>query len=132
VLLYLYKNKSKQTRVMKKSFYQITALFIVITFLFSCRQSKIDQKNMFKGRSDKAKKTGHYNTGIRGKKPMSVQIKKDYDAMTKYDDNPKKAARKANKDMEKKKRASQKARAKHNKKVHVKTKTTKGKTGGDK
>jgi len=39
---------------------------------------------------------------------------------------------KANKELEKKKRASQKARAKYNKKRHVKVKTTEGKSGGDK
>ncbi|PCJ25258.1 MAG: hypothetical protein COA97_08010 [Flavobacteriales bacterium] len=87
---------------------------------------------MFSGRSHKTKKRGIYDAGMKSKKPISVQIAKEYDKMSKYDANPKKAARKAHKEMEKKKRASQKARDKHNKKIHVKTKTTKGKSGGDK
>ncbi len=86
---------------------------------------------MFHGRSHKTKKKGIYDAGLNSKKPVSVQIAKEYDKMSKYDTNPKKAAKKANKEMEKKKKASQKARAKYNKKRHVKVKTTKGKTGGD-
>lgn len=86
---------------------------------------------MFNGRSHKTKKKGVYDAGLNSKKPMSVQLKKDYDKLSKYDTNPKKAAKKAEKELKKKKLASQKARTKHNKKVHVKTKTTKGKTGGD-
>ncbi len=87
---------------------------------------------MFHGRSHKTKKKGVYDAGLNSKKPISVQIAKEYDKMSKHDTNPKKAVKKANKEWEKKKRASQKARAKHNKKIHVKIKTTKGKTSGDK
>ena len=87
---------------------------------------------MFNGRSHKTKKKGIYDAGLNSKKSVSLQIAKEYDKMSKYDTNPKKAARKANKELEKKKRASQKARAKYNKKRHVKVKTTKGKTGGEK
>ena len=87
---------------------------------------------MFSGRSHATKKKGIYDAGISSKKPMSVQLKKDYDKLTKHDANPKKGARKANKELLKKKKASQKARDKYNKKRHVKVKTTKGKTEGDK
>ena len=86
---------------------------------------------MFNGRSHKTKKKGIYDAGLNSKKPPSVQIAKEYDKMTKHDANPKKAARKANKEMAKKKKVAQKKRDKYNKKRHVKTKTTKGKTGGD-
>ena len=87
---------------------------------------------MFHGRSHKTKKKGIYDAGLNSKKSVSMQIAKEYDKMSKYDTNPKKAARKANKELEKKKRASQKKRDKYNKKRHVKVKTTDGKTGGDK
>ncbi len=87
---------------------------------------------MFNGRDHKTKKLGIYDAGLNSKKSVSMQIAKEYDKMSKHDTNPKKAARKANKELEKKKRASQKARAKYNKKRHVKVKTTEGKSGGDK
>ncbi|MBL4593348.1 MAG: hypothetical protein JKX68_05970 [Flavobacteriales bacterium] len=87
---------------------------------------------MFNGRSHKTKKKGIYDAGLNSKRAPSVQIAKEYDKMSKYDTNPKKAAKKANKEMAKKKKAAQKKRDKYNKKIHVKTKTTKGKTGGDK
>ena len=103
----------------------------ILLILLSCNK-KIDQSSMFHGRSHKTKKKGIYDAGLNSKKSVSVQIAKEYDKMSKYDTNPKKAARKANKELEKRKKASQKARAKYNKKRHVKVKTTKGKTGGDK
>lgn len=111
--------------------FRIISAIVIVLLLFSCNK-KIDQNSMFHGRSHKTKKKGIYDAGLNSKKPISVQIAKEYDKMTKYDANPKKAARKANKEMEKKKRASQKARDKYNKKRHVKVKTTKGKTEGDK
>ena len=86
---------------------------------------------MFHGRKHKNKK-GVYDAGMKKKKPISVQIKKDYDKLSKYDTDPKKARKAQEKEMKKKKKASAKARAKNNKKRHVKVKTTKGKTGGDK
>ena len=85
---------------------------------------------MFHGRSNKNKK-GVYDTGLNSNKPVSVQIKKEYDKLSKYDKNPKKAAKKEAKELEKRKRASAKARAKNNKKRHVKIKTTKGKVSGE-
>ncbi len=109
---------------------KIITVITVVLFLFSCK-SKLDQSTMFHGRTHKNKK-GVYNTGLNSKKTVSMQIAKEYDKMSKHDTNPKKAARKANKELEKKKRASQKARAKYNKKRHVKVKTTEGKSGGDK
>lgn len=87
---------------------------------------------MFNGRSHKTKKRGIYDAGLNSKLPPSVQIAKEYDKMSKYDANPKKAAKKANKEMAKKKKEAQKQRDKYNKKRHVKIKTTEGKTGGDK
>ncbi|MBL4594761.1 MAG: hypothetical protein JKX68_13245 [Flavobacteriales bacterium] len=110
---------------------KVIGVFSIVLILFSCNQ-KIDQRSMFNGRSHKTKKKGIYDAGLNSKKSVSLQIAKEYDKMSKYDTNPKKAARKANKELEKKKRASQKARAKYNKKRHVKVKTTKGKTGGEK
>lgn len=108
----------------------ILGLIVVLVFLISCNK-KIDQRNMFAGRSHKTKKKGIYDAGLNSKKPISVQIKKDYDKITKHDANPKKAAKKAEKEMEKKKRDAQKKRDKYNKKRRVKVKTTKGKSGGD-
>ena len=87
---------------------------------------------MFNGRSHKSKKKGIYDAGLNSKKPISVQTAQEIDKLSKYDTNPKKAARKVEKENEKKKRASQKARNKYNKKRHVKVKTTKGKAGGEK
>ncbi len=87
---------------------------------------------MFKGRESKTKKKGIYHAGLNSKKPISVQTAQDIDKLSKHDANPKKAAKKEAKALEKKKKESQKARDKYNKKRHVKVKTTKGKTGGDK
>lgn len=109
---------------------KIISVLVIALLLFSCNK-KIDQSSMFSGRSHKTKKKGIYDAGLNSKKPISVQIKKDYDKQTKHDANPKKAAKKINKDMEKKKRLAQKKRDKINKKRRVKVKTTKGKTGGD-
>ena len=106
-------------------------LIIIVLMFFSCNE-KLDQRSMFHGRTSKTKKKGIYSAGLNSKKPVSVQIAKEYDKMSKHDTDPKKAAKKANKEMEKKKRASQKARDKYNKKRHVKVKTTEGKSGGDK
>jgi len=86
---------------------------------------------MFNGRSHKTKKKGIYDAGLNSKKSVSVQLAKEYDKLSKNDTDPKKAAKKELKALEKKKRISQKARAKHNKKTRVKVKTTKGKAGGD-
>jgi hypothetical protein len=103
----------------------------ILLILFSCNK-KIDQNSMFSGRSHKTKKRGIYDAGLNSKTSVSVQIAKEYDKMSKYDANPKKAAKKANKEMAKKKKEAQKKRDKYNKKRHVKVKTTKGKTVGDK
>lgn len=109
---------------------KLISVLVVFAIIFSCNK-KIDQNSMFNGRSHKTKKKGIYDAGLNSKKSVSVQIKKDYDKQTKYDANPKKAARKADKEMQKKKRESQKKRDKYNKKRRVKVKTTKGKSGGD-
>jgi len=85
---------------------------------------------MFHGRSSKSKK-GVYDTGLKSKKPISVQIKKEYDKLSDYDTNPKKAAKKEAKELAKRKRESAKARAKSNRKRHVKIETTKGKVNSD-
>jgi hypothetical protein len=106
-------------------------LISIVLIIFSCNK-KIDQRSMFQGRSHKTKKKGIYDAGLNSKTPVSIQIAKEYDKMSKHDANPKKAAKKANKELAKKKKASQKARDKYNKKRHVKVKTTKGKTSGDK
>jgi len=111
------------------NFLKIIAIFLSVTFLFACKP-KLDQNSMFSGRGKMSKKKGHYDDGIRRNRPMSIQIAKDYDKLSKYDDNPKKAAKKAEKELAKKKRESQKARAKHNKKTRVKVKTTKGSPSG--
>jgi hypothetical protein len=106
------------------------SIVVLILALFSCNK-KIDQSSMFNGRDHKTKKRGVYDAGLNSKKPVSVQIAKEYDKMSKNDTDPKKAAKKENKSLEKKKRAANKVRAKHNKKTRVKVKTTKGKAGGD-
>lgn len=104
----------------------IPALFFI---LFSCNP-KIDQSSMFNGRAHKTKKKGIYDAGLNRRVPISIQTAKDIDKLSKHDDNPKKAAKLAEKEIEKKKRASQKAREKHNRKRRVKVKTTKGRPGG--
>lgn len=105
-------------------------LILLAMFLFSCSK-KIDQSSMFHGREHKSKKKGIYSAGLNHKKPVSVQIKEEYDKQSKYDTNPKKAAKKAEKELEKKKKYANKQRAKNNKKRRVKVKTTKGKSSGD-
>ncbi len=110
--------------------FKLISVLVILFMLLSCNK-KIDQNSMFHGRSHKTKKKGIYDAGLNSKKAISVQIKKDYDKQTKHDANPKKAARKADKEMQKKKRDSQKKRDKYNKKRRVKVKTTKGKSGGD-
>ncbi|MBL4670449.1 MAG: hypothetical protein JKY30_14470 [Flavobacteriales bacterium] len=110
---------------------KIIGIFSIVLILFSCTR-KIDQSSMFSGRAHKTKKRGIYDAGMSPKKPISVQIAKDYDKLSKHDADPKKAGKKRVKDLAKKKRKAQKARDKYNKKRHVKVKTTKGKTGGDK
>lgn len=106
-------------------------LLLLIVFALGCSPKGLDQSTMFKGRNTTNKKKGHYDTGTRKNKPMSVQLKQDYDKLSKYDTNPKKAAKKEQKEIDKKKREAQKKRDKNNKKRRVKVKTTKGKTGGD-
>lgn len=87
---------------------------------------------MFKGRSHKTKKRGIYDAGMSAKKPISVQIAKDYDKLSKYDDNPKKAAKKAQKDLDKKKKVMAKKTAKFQKKKRLGAKPVKTKNSGDK
>ena len=109
---------------------KILPIVILIIIAFSCSK-KLDQNNMFQGRITKNKKQGHYDTGVRRNKPMSVQYAEEARKENKDADNPKKMAKKAEKELKKKQAVSQKARAKHNKKVHQKVETTKGKpTGG--
>lgn len=109
---------------------KISSVLIIMMVVLACNK-KIDQSTMFHGRSHKTKKKGIYDAGLNSKKSVSVQLKKDYDKQTKHDANPKKSARKLEKEMQKKKLASQKKRDKYNKKRRVKVKTTKGKAGGD-
>lgn len=91
---------------------------------------------MFKDRNHVSKKRGVYDAGMNRheayKTPPSIQTKKEYDKLSKYDTNPKKAARKQEKELKKKKLVASKARNKYNKKRRVKVKTTKGKTAGGK
>lgn len=109
---------------------KILPLVIFVLIAFSCSK-KLDQNNMFQGRTTKNKKQGHYDTGVRRNKPMSVQYAEEARKENKDAANPKKMAKKEEKELKKKQAVSQKARAKHNKKVHQKVKTTKGKpTGG--
>ncbi len=108
---------------------KIFGIFFSALILFACNP-KIDQNSMFNGRSHKTKKKGIYDAGLNGRKSVSMQIAQDYDKLSKHDDNPKKAAKLAEKELAKKKRASQKARDKHNRKRRVKVKTTKGRPGG--
>lgn len=108
-------------------------LISIVLILFSCG-NKINQNSMFQGRNHKSKKRGIYDAGMNRheayKTPPSVQTKKEYDKLSKYDTNPKKAAKKQAKEIEKKKRDAAKKRNKYNKKRRVKVKTTKGKTNG--
>ena len=109
-------------------------IILTITFIFSLLLScnkKIDQSSMFHGRSHKTKKKGIYDAGLNHRKPISVQIKEEYDKQSKYDTNPKKAAKKAAKELEKKKKYANKQREKNNRKRRVKVRTTKGKSSGD-
>ena len=85
---------------------------------------------MFQGRTTRNKKMGHYDTGVRRNKPISVQLAEDMREGSKEVTNPRKAARKEEKELKKKQAMAQKARLKHNKKVRQKVKTTKGKSTG--
>lgn len=80
---------------------------------------------MFNGRKFKTKNGVKQDVNYK-KTPPSVEYAKGFTT----EDNPKKAAKKAEKELVKKKRASQKARSKHNKKTRVKVKTTKGRPNG--
>ncbi len=112
---------------------KIISIISIGLILFSCG-NKINQNSMFTGRNHVSKKRGIYDAGMNRheayKTPPSVQTKKEYDKLSKYDTNPKKAAKKENQLREKKKREAAKKRAKYNKKRRVKVKTTKGKTNG--
>ena len=116
---------------MSKSVYYIFSLLLFSLILCSCSNRGIDQSSMFQGRSHKTKDKGIYDAGMNSKKPISLQIQKEYDKMSKYDTNPKKAARKENKELKKKRLKALKARNKHNKKTHVKVKKTKGRPSGE-
>lgn len=111
-------------------FIAFISLVLTLSLLSTGCKSKLDQKTMFNGRTHKNKK-GVYDTGLNRKKPISVQIAQDLDKQSKFDADPKKAAKKEEKARLKKKQEAQKKRDKYNKKRHVKVKTTKGKTGGD-
>jgi len=109
--------------------FKIFTLLLSALVVFACNP-KIDQSSMFNGRSHKTKKKGIYDAGLNGRKSVSMQIAQDYDKLSKHDDNPKKAAKLAEKELKKKKRMSQKVRDKRNRKRRVKVKTTKGRPGG--
>ena len=85
---------------------------------------------MFNGRTHKTKKKGIYDAGLNGRKSVSMQIAQDYDKLSKYDANPKKAAKKAEKELYKKKKAMYKHNKKFRENKKHKVKTTKGKPGG--
>lgn len=86
---------------------------------------------MFKGRITKNKKQGHYDTGVRRNKPMSVQYAEEARKENKDADNPKKMAKKAEKELYKKQKAMMKHNQQFKEKKKHKIKTTKGKaTGG--
>jgi hypothetical protein len=108
---------------------KILGIIFILSLLISCHK-RINQNSMFNGRSHKNKK-GVYDAGMKKNTPISVQLKKDYDKLSKYDTDPKKARKAQDKEMAKKKKAAAKARSKNNKKRHVKVKTTKGKTSGE-
>lgn len=114
---------------MTKLFFKITLIAFLMLTLFSCNK-RIDQGSMFHGRAHKSKGKGIYDAGLNSKKPISVQTAQDLDKLSKNDTDPKKAAKKEVKALEKKQRESQKVRDKYNKKRHVKVKTTKGKPDG--
>jgi len=112
------------------NYIRIPFFIATIFLLFSCNK-KLDQNNMFQGRATTNKKKGHYDTGVRRNKPMSVQYAEESRKENKDATNPKKLAKEAEKETRKKKLKSQRERDKHNKKVRQKVKTTKGKaTGG--
>ena len=112
---------------------KVISIVFIGLILFSCG-NKINQNSMFTGRNHVSKKRGVYDAGMNRheayKTPPSVQTKKEYDKLSKYDTNPKKAAKKQAKEIKKKKLTAAKARNKYNKKRHVKVKKTKGKTNG--
>ena len=119
----------EKNKGIKSALLRALGIVLMLTVIASCNK-KIDQNSMFHGRSHKNKK-GVYDAGMNSKKPISVQIAKEYDKQTKHDTDLKKAAKKMEKERLKKKREAQKKRDKYNKKRRVKVKTTKGKTGGD-
>ncbi len=109
---------------------KILPLIICILLAFSCNK-KLDQKDMFHGRATTNKKKGHYDTGVRRSKPMSVQLAEANRKETKEATDPRIQAKKEDKELKKKKANADRERAKHNKKVRQKVETTKGKpTGG--
>jgi len=110
-------------------YFRILSLFIGLFLIFSCNK-KLDQNNMFQGRSTTNNKKGHYDTGVRRNKPMSVQYAEESRKENKDVTDPKKLAKESEKETRKKKLKSQKERNKHNKKVRQKIKTTKGKASG--
>lgn len=115
---------------MNKFIIKILGVLLPLLILFSCSR-RIRQDSMFAGRSHKTKKKGVYDAGMNTNKPISVQIAKEADKLTKNDTNPKKAAKKVVKANKKKQAVAQKARNKNNRKRHIKVKTTKGKPTGD-
>ncbi len=105
-------------------------IILVLVLLGSCK-SKLDQSTMFSGRSNKNKK-GVYNTGLNRKTAPSVQIAKGYQKQNKHYKDPKKAAKKAQKELDKKKAIMAKRNAKFVKKKRMGVKPGKEKSGGDK
>lgn len=109
---------------------KILSLVVAILLAFSCNK-KLDQKNMFQGRVTTNKKKGHYDTGVRRNKPMSVQYAEASRKENKDVTDPKKMAKEAEKELKKKKKEMSKHNRKFGKESKYKLKTTKGKpTGG--
>ncbi|MDB4533328.1 hypothetical protein N9242_00545 [Vicingaceae bacterium] len=109
---------------------KLIGIIFILSLLSSCR-SKLDQSTMFSGRTHKNKK-GVYNTGLTGKKSPSLVIAKEYKKLNGQTTNPKKAARKSQKELDKKKAIMSKKNAKFVKKKKMKVKLDKKKTAGDK
>jgi len=110
---------------MTKLFFKITLITFFILAISSCNK-KLDQNNMFKGR-DHVNKKGIYDTGLKSKKPISIQIAEDLKKQQEKEGNVN-----SKKAMKKKRRKAEKIRRKHNRKTHTKVKTTKGKVSEDK
>jgi hypothetical protein len=86
---------------------------------------------MFSSKKHKNKK-GVYDTGLKSKNSVSMQIAKEKAKLNKLATKPKKAAKKEAKILAKKKEKMQKQTAKFKKKKHLKIKIGKSKSDGAK